>query len=90
MKKQRKKHYLIKWKKSAVKSAKSFPKPVREKIIEVVEELREDPFKGKPFSGGLKGLRRIRTVDFRIIYLIEEEKVTVLIVKVGSRGDVYK
>jgi len=90
MKKQRKKYYQIKWKKSAVKSAKSFPKPIRGKIVEAVEELRENPYKGKPLSGGLKGLRRIRMNSFRIIYLIEEEKVTVLIVKVGSRGDVYK
>ena len=90
MKKQRKKYYQIKWKKSAVKSAKSFSRPKREKIIKAIEELRENPHKGKPLSGGLKGLRRIRMSSFRIIYLIEEEKVTVLIVKVGSRGDVYK
>ncbi len=90
MKKQRKKYYRIEWKKSAVKTAKSFPKAIRKKIIETVDKIAEDPLKGKLLRGGLKGLRRIRIGDLRIIYLLERRKLTILIVKIGSRGDIYK
>ncbi len=90
MRKQRKKYYRIEWKKSAVKSAKAFPKNVRIKIIRAVEELAENPMNGKPLHGDLKGLRRLRVSDLRIIYLLRESKLTVLIVKIRNRVDIYK
>ena len=47
---------------------------------------------GKPLSGELSGLRRIRTGDVRIIYRVEAEIIEVLIVAVGPRrnDEVYK
>ena len=36
------------------------------------------------------GLRRLRVSDYRIIFKIEEEVKTVLIVKIGHRKEVYE
>jgi len=90
MSKQRKRLYQIKWKESALKSTKKFPKDIRQKIVETVEGLSEDPFLGDVLTGDLKGLRRVRIGDYRAIYLVDTAKVVAVIVKVGNRGDIYR
>jgi mRNA interferase RelE/StbE len=43
---------------------------------------------GKPLKGTLKGLWRLRTGDYRIIYRIEPRQVFIL--RIGNRKDVYE
>ena len=62
----------------------------RNKVRAAVEELAEDPLRGKPLGFTLKGLRSWRTGDWRIIYKAEAENVVVIIVTVGHRRDVYE
>lgn len=50
-----------------------------------------DPIKfGKPLRYSLKGDRRLRAGDYRIVYRIEPEIQTVLIVAITHRKDVYE
>ena len=42
---------------------------------------------GKALSGPLKGYWRLRVDDYRVIYRIEEHRVTVVVIKVGMRRD---
>ena len=42
---------------------------------------------GKPLSGALKGYRRIRTGQTRIVYRVHAAKIEILIVAVGMRRD---
>ncbi|HOL22380.1 MAG TPA: type II toxin-antitoxin system RelE/ParE family toxin [bacterium] len=90
MNRQRKKFYQIEWKRSAVKSTKKLPKEIRKKIITAIEMLSTNPLKGQSLVGGLQGLKRIRIGDYRVIYLFDEANNRILIIKVGSRGDIYK
>ena len=39
---------------------------------------------------GGAGLLRIRAGDYRIIYAVEDAALTVLVVTIGHRGDVYR
>jgi mRNA interferase RelE/StbE len=66
-------------------------KDVRLRIRRAVEEkLTTHPIEfGKPLRYSLKGARRLRVQDWRIIYIIEPPDV-VLIVKIGHRRDVYE
>lgn len=60
------------------------------RIIERIEDLTNDPY---PVDATrLKGRDewRIRQGDYRILYLVEESIVTVIVVKVGHRREVYK
>ena len=51
----------------------------------------EDPRRfGKPLSGELTGLWRYRIRDYRIICNIEDDKLTVLVVRASHRKDVYE
>jgi len=60
------------------------------KIKKAIEEkLVNDPIRfGKSLQYSLKGCRRLRVGDYRIIYVIEKD--AVLIVKIGHRREVYK
>ncbi|MGK7884696.1 MAG: type II toxin-antitoxin system RelE/ParE family toxin [Crocosphaera sp.] len=51
----------------------------------------EDPRRfGKGLTGDMKGLWRYRVDDYRIICFIEDEALTVLVLKIGHRRKVYK
>jgi len=55
------------------------------------ERLQYDPISyGKPLRFSWKGHRSLRVSNYRIIYRVEQEKVTVVIVKVDIRRDVYE
>jgi mRNA interferase RelE/StbE len=45
---------------------------------------------GKPLRGDKDGLWRYRAGDYRIICKIQDYKVTVLVLEVGHRKDVYR
>ncbi len=76
---------------AALKSLKRLPADVRRRIVERVSALAEDP---RP-AGSLKlrgadDLYRFRVRDYRVLYSIEDELLTVLVVRVGHRRDVYR
>lgn len=66
-------------------------KDARKRIRKAVEQkLTTHPIEfGKPLRYSLKGARRLRVQDWRVIYRIEPPDV-VLIVKIGHRKDVYE
>lgn len=45
---------------------------------------------GKPLHGENRGLWRYRVGDYRLICDIQDEKITVLVLDVGHRKDVYR
>lgn len=86
-------HYHIKYLNSVVKEDISFlPKTVRKLIKKAIEErLSIDPVGlGKPLCYSLKGHRRLRVGDYRIVYRIDHEDRLVTIVVIKHRKDVYE
>jgi len=45
---------------------------------------------GKPLHGDERGLWRYRIGDYRLVCDIQDEKITVLVLRVGHRKDVYR
>ncbi len=55
----------------------------------IEEKLTTHPIEfGKPLRYSLKGARRLRVRDYRVIFQIESPS-TVLILKIGHRREVY-
>jgi mRNA interferase RelE/StbE len=69
----------------------SISKTNKDQIRKAIEKkLATNPIEfGKPLQYSLKGLRRLRVGDYRIIFQIDEENKGVLIVKIGHRREVY-
>lgn len=65
-------------------------RPVLELIKDAIEErLMVDSIGfGKPLRYNLKGCRRLRVGDYRIVYQIDEQVVTIIAVK--HRKEVYE
>ena len=68
--------------------------PVSAKVLikrAIEERLQVDPCGfGKPLRYSLKGHRRIRVSDYRIIYRIQPEDNVVVIIAIEHRKDVYE
>ena len=60
------------------------------RIIKILQEkVRRDPYKhGKILKGALREFRRYRIGDFRVLAHIGEERLLILIVRVGNRREV--
>ncbi len=70
----------------------SLPKHAKRQIQKAIEErLTVDPIGfGKPLRFSLKGHRRLRVGDYRVVYRIEVEKNSVLVVAIKHRKDIYE
>ena len=73
------------------KDFEKIPPPIREIIRKAIEKkLTVDPITfGKPLKYSLKGHRRLRVGDYRIIYRIDEDRIIVIIVEIDHRKDIY-
>lgn len=74
------------------KDIPNLPKTMRELIKKSIEErLTIDPIGlGKPLRYSLKGHRRLRVGDYRIVFRVDIKKRIVTIVVIKHRKDVYE
>ena len=82
--------YRIVFKKSVAKDLRLIPKKDVQRILKRIDGLADDPRPAgaEKLSGDEK--YRIRQGNYRILYAIEDDIITVTIVKVGHRRDVYR
>ena len=83
--------YTIEYLRQVQKDLKQISKPDKERIRLAIEhKLTSSPIEfGKPLQYSLKGLRRLRVDDYRVIFQIDLAKKIVLIVKIGHRREIY-
>ena len=82
--------YQLKIDDKVIKDLKKIDKTWQKRILQKIKTtLGEDPYSGKKLVGNLAAFWRIRVGDYRIIYTIKEEIVTIEVVKVGHRKNVY-
>jgi len=72
------------------KDLPSIPKADVTKIVKRIEGLADNPFPEGAIR--LKGREewRVRQGDYRILYVVEHEIVTVFVIKVGHRREIYR
>ena len=82
--------YIVEVKKKAKKEIQALPKKDQKRIIAVFDVLRENPFIGKKLEGKYEGAWSIRVWPYRILYTIHQKIVTVNVLRVGHRKDMYR
>jgi mRNA interferase RelE/StbE len=75
----------------ARRELKSIDKPIRLKIIALIDSLQtgNPRIRGKSLTADKAGLWRYRVMDYRVIALIEDHHITITVVRVGHRSKVY-
>lgn len=83
--------YSVEFRPAVLKSIKSLPlkdlRRIRKKIESLAENL-PDPSTTK--MKGNNAFHKIRSGDYRVIYEIHNDRLVVLVVKIGHRKDIYK
>jgi len=83
--------WTIVYKKSVQKDLRGISKDMQYIIRRAIEDkLMADPVRfGRPLRRNLRGLMKLRVGDYRVIYSIQRETVTVYVIKISHRKEVY-
>jgi mRNA interferase RelE/StbE len=83
--------YEVQIARRAVKTLSALPRRDQQRIRAAIDLLAEDP---RPPSctklAGEARTYRVRTGDYRIVYDILDDRLTVQVVRIGHRRDVYR
>lgn len=83
--------YTVSIKKSALKAIEVLPKKIATNVSSSIRALADDP---RPVNckklKGVDDTYRIRLGDYRVIYTVDDAIVTVEVIKVGNRKDIYE
>ncbi len=83
--------YSVEFRPAVLKSMKRFPKQELRRIKKKIDGLAENlPDPANTKMKGDNPFHKVRTGNYRIVYQIFENRLVILIVKIGHRKDVYK
>ena len=83
--------YSVEFRPAVLKSLKRFPKRELVRIKKKIDELSTSlPDPNTTKMKGDNSFHKIRSGNYRIIYEIHDDRLVILVVKVGHRTDVYK
>ena len=84
--------YRIAYSKDATTSLLRMPRNTAKLIREKLEIIAADPYADHPNAKKLQGREgyRLRVGDWRVVYKIQNEQLIIIVLKVASRGEVYK
>jgi mRNA interferase RelE/StbE len=84
--------WQLRFKKSAFAELQRLPLDVQKRIDDALQILIFNPYNRALNIKKLKGydnLFRLRTGDYRVLYEISKDILTVIVIRVGHRKDVY-
>jgi len=82
--------YNVLYTEAFYRSLKPIPKKDASRILRKTKALADDPRpEGSQKLAGQERYR-LRQGDYRILYSIEDERLTVVVVKVGHRREIYE
>lgn len=85
--------WTIEFDKKSKKEFKKLDRAIQKQIDKFLFKIKKQNnpfFSGEPLIGNLKSLWRYRVGDYRLICKIEKEILTILVLHVGHRKEVYK
>jgi mRNA interferase RelE/StbE len=83
--------YQVLIKNSAAKALASLPRAHQRRIAAAIDELADHPRPdGARKLVGSECTWRIRVGDYRVVYDIEDRILTVQVIRVGHRKDIYR
>jgi mRNA interferase RelE/StbE len=82
--------YEVILKPSAEKTLDALPRPMRKRVADRLEGLRQQPRPaGAVKLAGKENLWRIRVGGYRVVYEIKDDRLLVLVLRIAQRRNVY-
>ena len=82
--------YKVEFEKRCLRELKRLDRQVVVKAFEIIENrIAKDPHNAKALTGPYRGLFSCRYGDYRIVYEIIEDTVTIVVLRIGHRKNVY-
>jgi mRNA interferase RelE/StbE len=75
---------------SAARALARLDRAVQRRIGRRIDALASDPRAGAVKLRGADDVWRVRVGDYRILYLIEDERLVVVIVRIAHRREAYR
>jgi mRNA interferase RelE/StbE len=86
--------WRVEFNEKSKKNLKKLDKKQASRIVEFLEtrvsQQANPRTNGKSLAGDLLGLWRYRFGDYRIICKIEDETITILVIEIGLRREIYR
>jgi len=84
--------YKITFTTQASKALFKMPRNTGQLIREKLNRVASDPFASIPNAKKLQGRPgyRLRIGDWRVIYEINKDEITIIVLKIAPKGEVYK
>ena len=84
--------YVVEFSPAARRQLRKLDPPILKRILRRIEKLEKQPRpkSAKKLQGSSELLYRVRESDYRIVYSIEDDRLIVLVVRIGHRGEVYR
>ena len=84
--------YDIVFTKQATKTLQKIPATILVNIRQKIEQIAENPFLSHPNVTKLQNREgyRLRVGDWRVIYEVQQDKVVIMVLKIGLRKEVYR
>lgn len=76
--------------KSARKRFLKLPIHVHKRVIEALRHIQQNPLAGEKLHGELAGFYKHRVGDYRIVYIFDNKKSTIYVLKIEHRQGVYR
>ncbi|WP_300591883.1 type II toxin-antitoxin system RelE/ParE family toxin [Microbacterium sp.] len=75
---------------AAVREIRKLPPEAKRRVQAVIELLSENPRPPAATKLTARPEWRVRTGDYRVLYRIEDDLLTIVVVRAGHRRDVYE
>ncbi len=84
--------YRLLFTKSADKTLRKLPRNIAQRIHRSLDDLATNPYAEHLDVTKLQNRPgyRLRVGDWRVIYEIENDELIILVLRIGSRGEVYR
>jgi mRNA interferase RelE/StbE len=84
--------YEIEWTGSALRELRKLDKQIARRILRAVTSLAVDPRPAgvRALSGHPTSTMRLRVGDYRVVYVVDDDQIPVVIVRVAHRREVYR
>ncbi len=84
-------NWSIQYERQAEKAIDALDPVIRRRLLNAIGALAEDP-RNAPNVKALHGQRgyRLRVGDWRVVYTLQDDVLTVLVIRIAHRGEVYR